>query len=384
MSDALISLDVAREDPFLTAAVVSMHVHRVAFSESAGKTQSLLHGKERGSFQSPGKEKKERVVAGEGERVGAAMMVRWLSLLSAAAVGAEGRHCFLAVGATDVAEGDKREGWLLRGLLLLLGSTVVKYLGHVINNDGVSVDPDKIQSVVSWPTPMTTKAIRGFLGLAGYYRKFIQHFGGIAAPMTKLITNEKFQWTEEAEAAFNRLKKALTSLPTLCLPDFSQPFVVECDACGTGIGAVLTQHSHPVAYFSAALKGSSLALSTYEKEMLAIVKAIRRWRHYLLGKPFIQGTCESEENGMDDRQKVTIPDSLGKRHLNTAKKSDEKHGRESLSSQGSDNIHEVGEWKEATQFFELVRTNVPRKVVDLANNDNCFMQNTNITAEVRK
>ena len=87
---------------------------------------------------------------------------------------------------------------------------------------------------------------------------------------------------------------------------------------------------------------------------------------------------------MDDRQKVTIPDSLRKRHLNTTKKSDEKHGRESLSSEGYDNIHEVGEWKEATQFFELVRTNVPRKVVELANNDNCFMQNTNITTEVRK
>ncbi|KAJ6288420.1 hypothetical protein OIU76_024413 [Salix suchowensis] len=97
-----------------------------------------------------------------------------------------------------------------------------------------------------------------------------------------------------------------------------------------------------------------------------------------------QGTCESEENGMDDRQKVTIPDSLGKRHLNTAKKSDEKHGRESLSPQGSDKIDEAGEWKEATQFFELVRTNVPRKVVDLANNDNCFLQNTNIHEQGQK
>ncbi|KAJ6732871.1 AUXILIN/CYCLIN G-ASSOCIATED KINASE-RELATED [Salix koriyanagi] len=97
-----------------------------------------------------------------------------------------------------------------------------------------------------------------------------------------------------------------------------------------------------------------------------------------------QGTCESEENGMDDRQKVTIPDSLGKRHLNTAKKSDEKHGRESLSPQGSDKIDEAGEWKEATQFFELVRTNVPRKVVDLEYNDNCFLQNTNIHEQGQK
>lgn len=94
----------------------------------------------------------------------------------------------------------------------------------------------------------------------------------------------------------------------------------------------------------------------------------------------VQGTCDSEENGMDDRQKVKMPDSLeGKRHRNAAKmSSDEKLGRESLSSQGSDKIDEASEWKEATQFFELVRTNVPRKVIDLSNNDNIFMQNTNI------
>ncbi|KAF9678290.1 hypothetical protein SADUNF_Sadunf07G0019600 [Salix dunnii] len=97
-----------------------------------------------------------------------------------------------------------------------------------------------------------------------------------------------------------------------------------------------------------------------------------------------QGTCESEENGVDDRQKVTIPNSLGKRHLNTEKTSDEKHGRESLSSQGSDKIDEAGEWKEATQFFELVRKNVPGKVIDLANNDNCSLQNTNIYEQGQK
>jgi len=102
--------------------------------------------------------------------------------------------------------------------------------------------------------------------------------------MTKLLTKEKFHWTDATEAAFNQLKQALTTPHTLCLSDFSQPFVVECDASGLGIGAVLPQNSHPVAYFSATLKGTSLTLSTYEKEMLAIVKAIQKWRHYLLGK----------------------------------------------------------------------------------------------------
>jgi hypothetical protein len=98
----------------------------------------------------------------------------------------------------------------------------------------------------------------------------------MATPMTKLLTKEKFQWIDTTEAAFNQLKQALTTPPTLCLPDFSQPFVVECDASGLGICVVLTQNSHPVAYFSAAFKETSLTLSTYEKEMLAIAKAIRK------------------------------------------------------------------------------------------------------------
>ena len=98
----------------------------------------------------------------------------------------------------------------------------------------------------------------------------------MAAPMTKLLTKKTFHWTDTIEAAFNQLKQSLTTPPILCLPDFSQPFVVECDASGLGIGVVLTQNSYPVAYFSAALKGTSPTLSTYEKEMLAIVKAIRK------------------------------------------------------------------------------------------------------------
>jgi len=83
------------------------------------------------------------------------------------------------------------------------------------------VDLDKIQAVVAWPTPTTAREVRGFLGLAGYYRKFIRHFGSMTAPMTKLLTKETFYWTDIIEAAFNQLKQALTTPPTLCLPDFS-------------------------------------------------------------------------------------------------------------------------------------------------------------------
>lgn len=187
-----------------------------------------------------------------------------------------------------------------------LGVHQVKYLGHVITADGVSVDPDKIQAVLAWPTPTMARAVRGFLRLAGYYRKFIRHFGSIAAPLTRLLTKEKFQWNSAAEASFHQLKQALTTPPILRLPDFSQQFVIECDASGVGLGAVLTQHNQPIAYFSKALKRSALALSTYEKEMLAIVKAIQKWRLYLLGRRFIVRTDNQSLKYLME-QRITTP-----------------------------------------------------------------------------
>ena len=179
-------------------------------------------------------------------------------------------------------------------------------MGHLISLAGVAVDPKKIQTVLDWPIPSSTKAVRGFLGLAGYYRKFIRDFGGIAAPLTRLLTKEGFHWTLEAEFAFTQLKHALTSPPILRLSDFSQPFVVKCDACEVGIGVVLSQNDKLVAFFSEALKGSMLALSTYEKEMLAIVKAIRKWRPYLLGKPFIVRTDQKSLKYLME-QRITSP-----------------------------------------------------------------------------
>lgn len=153
----------------------------------------------------------------------------------------------------------------------------VEYLVHIITADGVSVDPTKINAVQNWPVPTTVKDVRAFLGLAGYYRKFIKGFETIVAPLTQLTSKAGFHRTFEAEEAFLQLKKALTTAPVLQLPDFSQKFIIECDACGTGIGEILSQQGRPIAYFSEALKGTMLALSTYDKEMLAIVKAIKKW-----------------------------------------------------------------------------------------------------------
>lgn len=163
----------------------------------------------------------------------------------------------------------------------------VNYLGHVISNQGVSIDPEKISAMVQWPRPNSVKALRGFLGLTGYYRKFIKGYELIANPLTQLLKKNAFGWNEQAEKAFTYLKQAITTDPMLALPDFTKPFVVECDASGSGIGVVLMQDSRPIAFFSRTLKGSNLARSTYEKEMIALIAAVQKWRPYLLGNKFI-------------------------------------------------------------------------------------------------
>ncbi|CAM8943168.1 unnamed protein product [Rhodiola kirilowii] len=162
----------------------------------------------------------------------------------------------------------------------------VEYLGHFISAQGVSTDPKKVEAVANWPVPKNLKQLRGFLGLSGYYRRFIRNYGIIARPLSLLIKKEGFIWGEEAAIAFGSLKTALCQAPVLALPDFEKQFIVETDACGYGIGAVLMQEGHPLAYISKHLKGRQLHLSIYEKELLAVVFAVQKWRHYLLTAHF--------------------------------------------------------------------------------------------------
>ncbi|KAK8919224.1 hypothetical protein KSP39_PZI021927 [Platanthera zijinensis] len=166
------------------------------------------------------------------------------------------------------------------------GQSQVEYLGHLVSARGVQADPQKIESMVSWPQPTTVRALRGFLGLTGYYRRFVKDYGKIARPLTQLLQKDAFQWSIEADEAFRALKQAMTTTPVLALPDFSKEFVVETDASGVGLGAVLMQEGRPLAYFSKALAPRTLGLSTYEKEMLAIIHAVEMWRPYLLGQHF--------------------------------------------------------------------------------------------------
>ena len=121
----------------------------------------------------------------------------------------------------------------------VFGCTEVEYLGHVISGEGVRVDSKKISAMVQWPIPDSVKALRGFLGLTRYYRKFIKGYGAIAKPLTDLLRKYSFHWNDKALEAFTKLKEVMTQPPVLALPNFSRPFIIECDALGKGLGAVL-------------------------------------------------------------------------------------------------------------------------------------------------
>jgi transposase InsO family protein len=183
----------------------------------------------------------------------------------------------------------------------------ISYLAHIISVDGVAMDPEKVRAVTEWPQPRSARAIRGFLGLAGYYRKFIKNFGTIAAPLTALLKKVGFIWTNVTSSAFEELKTAITIAPILAMPNFRQPFVVECDASTHGFGIVLIQDSHPVAFFSRPAAPRHLSLAAYEKELIGLVLAIRHWRPYLWGRRFMVRIDHFSLKFLLDRRLATIP-----------------------------------------------------------------------------
>ncbi|GJZ11838.1 putative reverse transcriptase domain-containing protein [Tanacetum coccineum] len=160
----------------------------------------------------------------------------------------------------------------------------VQFLGHVIDSEGIHVDPAKIESIKDWTSPKSPTEIRQFLGLAGYYRRFIEGFSKIAKPMTKLTQKKvKFEWGDKQEAAFQLLKQKLCSAPILALPEGSEDFIAYCDASKKGLGAVLMQREKVISYASRQLKIHEKNYTTHDLELGAVVFALKIWRHYLYG-----------------------------------------------------------------------------------------------------
>jgi hypothetical protein len=177
----------------------------------------------------------------------------------------------------------------------------------VISQQCVSTDPAKVAAVTSWPVPANCKELRGFLGLAGYYCKFVKNFGLIAKPLTSLLKKHSlFIWTSAQETSFQELKSALSSTLVLALPNFDRPFSLETNASGTGIGAVLMQDGHPLAFVSKALSPKHQGLSTYEKEYLAILLAVDQWHPYQQHSEFFIYTDQRSLAHLSD-QRLNTP-----------------------------------------------------------------------------
>ncbi|GJV58346.1 putative reverse transcriptase domain-containing protein [Tanacetum coccineum] len=189
--------------------------------------------------------------------------------------------------------------------ILIYSKSRKEHEGHL--NEGIHVDPAKIEAIQDWALPKTPTEIHQFLGLAGYYRRFIEGFSKIARPMTKLTQKSvKFEWGEKAEAAFQLLKQKLCSAPILALPEGSENFVVYCDASHKGLGAVLMQREKVIAYASRQLKVHEKNYTTHDLELGAVVFALKMWRHYLYGTKCVVFTDHKSLQHILDQKELNM------------------------------------------------------------------------------
>jgi ribosomal protein L31 len=163
----------------------------------------------------------------------------------------------------------------------------IKFLGHIVNSESIRPDPKKVEVVQNWPVPKNVHEVRSFLGLANYFRKFISHYSEVAAPLTNLTKkSHAWAWTGKCQDAFEKLKHLLTKAPLLRTPDESKTYRVVTDASDIGLGGVLLQEGHPIAYESRKLNSAEQNYTTTKREMPAVVHALRVWRCYLEGVYF--------------------------------------------------------------------------------------------------
>ncbi|GJU68618.1 ty3-gypsy retrotransposon protein [Tanacetum coccineum] len=197
------------------------------------------------------------------------------------------------------------------------GQQRIEYLGHIVTGAGVEMDPAKVTAVANWPIPTSVSQLRAFLGLTGYYRRFIKQYSSIAHPLTTLLQKNNFKWSHEGQSAFEKLKHALLTAPVLVLLDFSKPFIVETDASGQGIRVILSQNGHPIAFFSKKLSYRMQQASTYVRELYAITEVVAKFRHYLFGHYFIIRTDHHSLRHISDQtiqtpeQQALLPKLLG-------------------------------------------------------------------------
>jgi hypothetical protein len=163
----------------------------------------------------------------------------------------------------------------------------IKFLRHIVNSEGIRPDPKKVEVVQNWPVPKNVHEVRSFLGLANYFRKFISHYLEVAAPLTNLTKKSHvWAWTGKCQDAFEKFKHLLTEAPLLKTPDEYKTYRVVTDASDIGLGGVLLQQGHPIAYESHKLNSDEQNYTTTEREMLAVVHALCVWCCYLEGVYF--------------------------------------------------------------------------------------------------
>jgi hypothetical protein len=160
----------------------------------------------------------------------------------------------------------------------------IQFLGHVLSTNGIAVDPSKVKDILECKPPTTVHQVQSFLGLAGYYRRFIPDFPRIVKPITSLLKNDtKFNWSSRCNEAFEQLKVLLTTANVLAQPDIEKPFDVYCDTSGSGLGCVLMQEGRVIAYASRQLRRHEEHYPTHDLELAVVVHALKIWHHYLLG-----------------------------------------------------------------------------------------------------
>jgi hypothetical protein len=200
----------------------------------------------------------------------------------------------------------QKHQWRVKPSKCSFAQREISYLGFLVSEQGVATCPSKVQAVVAWHSPKSVKELRSFLGLARYYRKIVKHFGVISRPLKDLLKKYiVFVWIEDHEKVFQTLKQALTTAPVLALPYFDKPFYIETDASEFGVGAVLMQSNHPLAYVSKALWPKLRGLSTYEKENVAILLVVDHWKPYLQFQEFCIATDYKSLFHLNDQRLYT-------------------------------------------------------------------------------